>query len=259
MPFFIKRMAQLKLKEKIMIKKTLINGAFICGMLLAGFNTINAQEPFNVPEVDSNKLLSTQFATKHIEQIESGSFHFFPWQIGPIHTHPAICVGYMIKGDIVYQVEGEKPQMLETGKAFYEPSGPRIMRFDNASATGESLFVDFCPQQKGEPFLLFEKDPTEFIDRRALSTLKLNNRTDISQIDVYEHMFAAKGHKDFSVNNMIIAGFVESGEIEINRKGSKKQSIKAGENFYITMASQSASIVNSSKNNPAKVITFNMQ
>ena len=53
--------------------------------------------------------------------------------------------------------------LLSEGDAFFEPFGPRILRFDNASATEEAVFIDFNLQQAGEPFIVFEKPLTEKI------------------------------------------------------------------------------------------------
>jgi len=99
-------------------------------------------------------LLTATFEARQVAQVEVGDFHFLPGQIAPIHTHTAPAVGYVAKGMIIYQVEGGKPQILREGDAFYEPAGPRILRFDNASATEEAIFLDFNLEQAGEPFII---------------------------------------------------------------------------------------------------------
>lgn len=68
----------------------------------------------------SIKLLTANFETRDVVQVEAGDFHFLPGQVAPIHTHSAPAVGYVAKGAIIYQVEGEKPQILREGDAFYE-------------------------------------------------------------------------------------------------------------------------------------------
>ncbi|MDF1644495.1 MAG: hypothetical protein P1U80_09950 [Pseudomonadales bacterium] len=94
-----------------------------------------------------------------------GDSYFVPGQPDPIHTHAASSIGYVAKGNIFYQVEGEG----ETN----EPAGQRILQFNNASATEEAIFVDFNIQQDGKPFIVFENEPTEHIDRRSLPTVEL--------------------------------------------------------------------------------------
>ena len=132
----------------------------------------------------TSKLLTANFEPRKVVKIEAGDFHFAPGQIAPIHTHAAPAVGYVAKGQILYQVEGEKPQLLLEGDAFYEPAGPRILRFDNASATEEAIFIDFNLQQEGEPFIVFEKELTEHIDRRTLPTVDLEGQR-IDQVDMF--------------------------------------------------------------------------
>ena len=105
------------------------------------------------------KLLTAHFEPRQVVQVEIGDFHFVPGQVAPIHTHAAPAVGYVAKGQIIYQVEGERQQILSAGDVFYEPVGPRILRFDNASATEEAIFLDFNLEQVDEPFILFAAFP----------------------------------------------------------------------------------------------------
>lgn len=102
--------------------------AVLTGAANAGFQT------------GSVKLLTAEFKARQVAQVEIGDFHFKPGQIAPIHTHTAPAIGYVAKGEIIYQIEGEKPRILRAGDDFYEPAGPRILRFGNASATQEAIF-----------------------------------------------------------------------------------------------------------------------
>ncbi len=133
------------------MKHLLKTTALTCALLLATLNS-NAAESEN-----TSKLLTVNFDAREVVKIEAGDFHFVPGQPAPIHTHAAPAVGYVSKGAILYQVEGEKPQLLKEGDAFYEPVGPRILRFDNASKTEEAIFIDFNLQQAGSPLLFLKK------------------------------------------------------------------------------------------------------
>lgn len=113
-------------------------------------------------------LLDVRFPARAIAKIEVGDFHFRPGQKAPVHTHKAPAIGYVSQGTIYYQVEGQPAQILKAGDAFYEPAGPRILHFDNASPTKPAVFTDFNLQQAGEPFIVFAEPPHEAIDRRAL-------------------------------------------------------------------------------------------
>lgn len=205
----------------------------------------------------SVKLLTAKFDPRQVVQVEVGDFHFKPGQRAPIHTHAAPAIGYVAKGEIIYQVEGEKVQILREGDAFYEPVGPRILRFDNASATEEAIFLDFNLEQSGEPFIIFEKPPTEAIDRRTLPTTDLGNRT-VDQVDVYTTELKPGGSKTIK-NHEATFGLVSEGVIELQLDGKASQRIAAGASFALPVAGSKARIVNASPEVKARVITFRLR
>lgn len=199
------------------------------------------------------KLLTASFDSRQVVQVEVGDFHFLPGQVAPIHTHSAPAVGYVAKGSIIYQIEGEKPQILNQGDAFYEPVGPRILRFDNASATHEAIFIDFNLEQEGEPFIVFESPPTEAIDRRTLPTFDLTD-TAIDQVDVVETRLAAGGSAVLA-NNVPTVGVVAEGVIEIRDQGDDIRRVIAGQSFALPETT-GATVTNVSTEVAAKVISF---
>ncbi len=207
---------------------------------------------------NSVKLLSAKFDTRQVVQIEVGDFHFVPWQAAPVHTHVAPAIGYVVKGTIIYQVEGEREQILHEGDAFYEPVGPRILRFDNASATQEAIFIDLDLEQKDEPFIVFPKPPTEAIDRRSLPTLKVDGRRGkkMQQVDVYENELAPSGKLKLR-NSVTTIVFVAEGVIDLQVNGKTPQRIIAGQSYNLPDNSMSQ-ITNVSSEVPAKLVTFRM-
>ncbi|MEH6525940.1 MAG: cupin domain-containing protein [Sneathiella sp.] len=205
---------------------------------------------------NSVKLLSADFASRQVVQVEVGDFHFKPGQVAPIHTHTAPAVGYVAKGEIIYQVEGEKPQILREGDAFFEPTDKRILRFDNASATEEAIFIDFNLQQQGEPFIVFEKKPTEAIDRRSLPTVKIANEM-FDRVDVYTNDVAKSGSLLLDTFEPVM-GVVAEGIVELRVKGQPTQRIVAGKSFAVPVAGTEAQIVNVSDEIPAKIVTFHL-
>ena len=202
------------------------------------------------------KLLTANFEARQVVQIEVGDFHFKPGQIAPIHTHTAPAVGYVAKGTIIYQIEGEKPRILRAGDAFYEPAGPRILRFDNASATEEAIFLDFNLEQVDEPFIVFEKDPTEAIDRRTLPTRTLGGET-VDQVDIHAHNLPRDGSLNLKRQASTL-GLVAQGIVQLHVEGEDVQRIAAGASFFLPADGASATIVNTSSEVPAKVITFRL-
>lgn len=203
------------------------------------------------------KLLSADFAPRQVVQVEVGDFHFKPGQIAPIHTHAAPAVGYVAKGMIIYQVEGEKPQILRAGDAFFEPVGPRILRFDNASATEEAIFIDFNLEQDDEPFIVFVEQPTEAIDRRMLPTVDIAD-TSVSHTDVYSIEIAPGATLDLAPSEAAL-GLVATGVVEIRTAGEPVQRIVAGASFSLPTANSTAVIVNASSETPATVIAFRLR
>ncbi len=206
---------------------------------------------------DSVKLLTANFEPRDVVQVEVGDFHFRPGQVAPIHTHVAPAVGYVVKGEIIYQVEGERQQILSAGDVFYEPVGPRILRFDNASATEEAIFVDFNLEQTDEPFIVFEQAPTEAIDRRSLPTIDLPDQV-VNQVDFFVTELAKDGSADVRAADPVL-GLVAEGVVQIQVNGKNKQRVVAGETFELSGGSSRGTFVNDSAEIPAKVITFRLR
>lgn len=209
------------------------------------------------PQASSVKLLTAKFDSRRVAQVEVGDFHFKPGQTAPIHTHSAPAVGYVAKGTIIYQVEGEAPRILRAGDAFFEPVGPRILRFDNASATEEAIFLDFNLEQAGEPFIVFEKELTEANDRRTLPTIDLGGKK-IDQVDIYARDLK-RGQTVKLETSQPTLGIVAEGIIELHVKGKTTQRLVAGKSFSLTAANAEATIVNASSEVSAKVITFRLR
>jgi len=147
-----------------------------------------------------------------------------------------------------------KPQLLREGDAFYEPVGPRILRFDNASATEEAIFIDFNLQQKNEPFIVFEKELTEHIDRRTLPTVELKGKT-LTQADIFVTEIEPQGHKRLEAEVPVL-NYVAEGLVKVVSSTNGTQHYHAGESFSLVNHADTATVVNDSKVLPAKVISF---
>lgn len=200
------------------------------------------------------KILEANFEPRQVVQVEAGDFHFKPGQVAPIHTHTAPAVGYVTKGEIIFQVEGEKQVLLREGDAFFEPVGPRILRFDNASATEEAIFIDFNLEQHGEPFIVFEKPPTENIDRRTLPTVKLSGNK-VEKVDIFKRDLDPGESVKVNITKPAL-GIVAHGVVVIKQKGKPSQRVVSGGTFAIPNAGSNVSIANASGETSAKVITF---
>lgn len=86
----------------------------------------------------------------------------------PPHRHPGPAFGYVIKGEVIFEVEGESPRVVKAGDAFWEPGGDVIHYHDgNNLPDEESAFVVTMFGAPGEPMLV-PVSPEELEQRRAL-------------------------------------------------------------------------------------------
>jgi quercetin dioxygenase-like cupin family protein len=90
------------------------------------------------------ELLQAVFeGARSITNVRVHEIHFPPGQKGGLHYHPGPVTGYILRGVAELEVEGETPQVLPAGSAFYEPAEKRIRRFDNQSDSEEMVFLAF--------------------------------------------------------------------------------------------------------------------
>ena len=230
--------------------KTLITLAAI----LAATTTLSAPARAETPPEAHQLLLDIAFAPRDVAQVEVGDFHFTPGQLAPIHTHAAPAIGYVSKGTIYYQVEGMPAQVLKAGDAFYEPVGPRILHFDNASATEEAVFTDFNLEQSGEPFIVFPKPPTEKIDRRTFPTAPLS-QAGVTRATAYADHIAV-GRPLVQQATQATVGYVASGSVTVQVGDGAAETVLTGKSFHVA-AGATARI--SAKGGAAKIVTFQLR
>jgi quercetin dioxygenase-like cupin family protein len=206
-------------------------------------------------DVTSKLLLTQKFETRSVDQVEVGDFHFAPGQLAPKHTHSAPVFGYVSKGSIYYQVEGQKPVVLKTGDAFYEPVGPNILHFDNASKTEEAVFTDLNFEREGEPFIVFPAPLTEKIDRRSFPSAKLTGVT-ANTMNVFEQTLLPLAALPLPGANETRYGYVAKGSLSVQVNGEAPIVYLAGHTFYFPKNQVGTLVTNASKLDPAKVVTF---
>jgi len=104
---------------------------------------INESEiEMNAPQnTERRNLLRLSLENWKTTGVDVRSLSFSPSQRTGVHSHPCPVVGYIVEGAAILQVEGQPEQRLDTGAAFYEPAGARIVRFDNASAERPLHFI----------------------------------------------------------------------------------------------------------------------
>jgi quercetin dioxygenase-like cupin family protein len=201
-------------------------------------------------------LLRAKFEPRAIRKVEIGEFHFTPGQAAPVHTHAAPALGYVSKGAIIYQLEGQAAQTLKAGDAFFEPVGPQIVHFDNASQTDEAIFTDFNFERTGEPFIVFPTPPTNLkVDRRALPTVEWPNGPEVSQIDIYAQTLEPGASVQRPEKTLPLVGYVVDGGITV-RLPSGSRSLAAGQSFDVAAGQADVTFTNQSTSAQAKVVLF---
>ncbi len=86
----------------------------------------------------------------------------------PPHRHSGPVFGYMLEGEMVYELEGDQPRIVRAGESFWEPGGDRIhYQAGNNLKEGWSRFVAVMFCVPGQPMLtLVAQDELEA--RRAM-------------------------------------------------------------------------------------------
>jgi quercetin dioxygenase-like cupin family protein len=86
----------------------------------------------------------------------------------PPHRHPGPAFGYVIEGEIRFEVEGEPERVIKAGEAFWEPGGDVIHYQDaNNLPDAQSQLVVVILGAAGQPMLTFVS-PEELEERRHL-------------------------------------------------------------------------------------------
>ena len=83
----------------------------------------------------------------------------------PPHRHSGPVFGYMLEGEMIFELEGEPERVIRAGEAFWEPGGDVIhYRAANNLADHWSRFVVVMMCAPGQPMLVYVDD--EELERR---------------------------------------------------------------------------------------------
>ena len=87
----------------------------------------------------------------------------------PPHRHPSgPAFGYMLEGEMLFELEGEPPRVIRAGEAFWEPGGDVIHYSDANNRTDmQSSFVVTMLCVPGQPMLTLV-DEDELTERAHL-------------------------------------------------------------------------------------------
>lgn len=94
----------------------------------------------------------------------------------PPHRHCGPVFGYMLEGEMIFELEGEPERVLKAGQAFWEPGGDVIhYRAANNLADAWTRFVVVMMGVPGEPMLTLV-DEAELEARRHLRAPRPGDR-----------------------------------------------------------------------------------
>jgi quercetin dioxygenase-like cupin family protein len=96
------------------------------------------------------------------DRVEAYRVELPPGQPAGLHTHPGPVAGYVERGRIAFEQEGQPVRELRPGDVFFEPAGEVIRRFDNLSGTEAATFVAFYLLSGDQP--LIEQAPVQPIE-----------------------------------------------------------------------------------------------
>lgn len=121
-------------------------GALNCLFSLAAAQTSsNAAKP--VTRVDlMTAMIQPATAVSHVRVQE---LTLAPGVQAPWHLHPCPTMGVVREGEILFQLEGQAPQHLKAGDAFYEPVNKKVLAFNNEGKTPAKFDV-FYLLKEGE-------------------------------------------------------------------------------------------------------------
>jgi quercetin dioxygenase-like cupin family protein len=72
----------------------------------------------------------------------------------PPHRHSGPVFGYVLEGELVYELEGDPARVIRVGEAFWEPGGERIhLQAGNNLSDRWTRFVAVMACVPGEPML----------------------------------------------------------------------------------------------------------
>jgi quercetin dioxygenase-like cupin family protein len=110
----------------------------------------------SAPQAGINRktLLQQQLPPTSVEEVRIDEITCAPGQGAPDHYHPCEVYGYVIEGQIIYQVYGQAPVLLRSGDSFREAAGQRIMVFRNALADKPSKFIAVYLAKKDQPVIV---------------------------------------------------------------------------------------------------------
>jgi quercetin dioxygenase-like cupin family protein len=82
-----------------------------------------------------------------------------PGEAGAPHRHPGPVVGYVLEGELEWQIEGQLLKTFHRGDVFYEPAGVLHAVSRNPSKTRPTHFLAFMLTSRDEKRIVIPEKP----------------------------------------------------------------------------------------------------
>jgi len=99
--------------------------------------------------IKRKELMTADIGSRTVKRVDVKEINFGPGQQAGYHKHPCPVIGHIVSGTALFQVEGDSPQLLRAGDAFFEPTDTPIVHFDNASNSEPMKFIAYYLLNEG--------------------------------------------------------------------------------------------------------------
>ena len=124
--------------------------AGLLAMLACSPQTRVEDQPVARAELLAVSLAKPSLAEKVITQ----RIEMAPGVSGQKHYHPVPVVGYVVAGEIAFQIEGQEIQILHAGDAFYEPANLVVVRWESVGSTRAVFIANYIVTEDSNELLI---------------------------------------------------------------------------------------------------------
>ncbi len=112
------------------------------------------KSPYPAAKKETTILLEQLIQAPNPSQVTVHTVAFDPGAQGPFpHRHPGPVFGYVVEGEVVFEMRGHAPTVYKQGDVFYEPNGCFHLLVNNSSPTRNALLVAVLIGEPGQPIL----------------------------------------------------------------------------------------------------------
>ena len=127
--------------------------ALLAVWMMSSIRAVAADQPGGARGAEVRELRRESDPNDATRDVVLLSVKFLPGVTSAPHRHPGFLIGYVLSGELEFQLEGQPPQRFQPGDHFYEPLGAVHLVSRNPGNETTELLV-FAVQPKGQPVVL---------------------------------------------------------------------------------------------------------